>query len=82
MSSPEISQMVMDNLTVQFDELNPAEITRQILRLQEKLQKLTLKIARSSGGSRGVKIFIRAISLRRNEIIWTLLDLDSLVVSP
>ena len=50
MLSPHIPPIAKDQLTAQFDELNPAEITRQILRLQEKLQKMTLKITRASRG--------------------------------
>jgi hypothetical protein len=49
MQSPNIPQTVKDQLTAQFDELNPAAITREILRLQEKLQKETLRISRAAG---------------------------------
>jgi len=48
MQSPHISQTVKDQLTAQFDELNPAAITREIFRLQEKLQKETVRISRST----------------------------------
>ena len=51
MSSTDIPQRVKDNLTAQFDQLNPAEINRQMVRLQGKLIKMTVKIARSSGGT-------------------------------
>ncbi len=50
MSSEHIPQSIKDSLAVQFNELNPAEINRQILSLQEKLLEATVKIARSSGG--------------------------------
>jgi hypothetical protein len=49
MGSPHVPQPVKDKLNAQFDELNPAEITRKILRLQEKLHKVTLKISQTSG---------------------------------
>jgi len=49
MQSPHTQQTVKDQLTAQFDELNPAAITRQILRLQEKLQQVTLRISRANG---------------------------------
>mgnify|MGYP005633840609 FL=1 len=45
----ELPQAVKDNLTAQFDQLNPAEINRQMVGLQDKLIRLTLKIARESG---------------------------------
>ena len=51
MSSTDIPQPVKDSLTAQFDQLNPAEINRQMVRLQEKLITLTAKIARSSGAT-------------------------------
>ncbi len=49
MQSPHIPQTVKNQLTAQFDELNPAAITRGILRLQETLQKETLRISRGAG---------------------------------
>jgi len=51
MSSADISPSVKDSLAAQFEELNPAEINRQMVRLQGKLIKMTVKIARSSGGT-------------------------------
>jgi len=50
MSSADIPPSVKDSLAAQFEELNPAEINRQMVRLQGKLIKMTVKIARSSGG--------------------------------
>jgi hypothetical protein len=51
MSSTDLPQAVKDSLAAQFDQLNPAEINRQMVHLQEKLIKVTVKIARSSGGT-------------------------------
>ena len=51
MSSADIPPSVKDSLAAQFEELNPAEINRQMVRLQGKLIKMTVKIARSSGGT-------------------------------
>jgi len=50
MGSADIPPSVKDRLAAQFGELNPAEINRQMVRLQGKLIKMTVKIARSSGG--------------------------------
>jgi hypothetical protein len=49
MQSSNIPQTVKDHLRTQFDGLNPAAITREILHLQEKLQKETIKISRGVG---------------------------------
>ncbi len=51
MSSTDVPQAVKDSLAAQFDQLNPAEINRKMVHLQEKLIKVTVKIARSSGGT-------------------------------
>lgn len=48
MQSPYIPQVVKDQLTAQFDELNPAAVTREILRLQKKLQQETIRISRAA----------------------------------
>jgi len=48
MQSPHIPQVVKDQLTAQFDELNLAAITRQILRLQKKLQQEMIIISRAA----------------------------------